>query len=228
MRLFWIFILLPIGCATARLPVEAAHKMTRNRVAARFFDITKTITYNEMVYKVLWNETREQKATYDGMWDSEQDLSHAFVAELKKLGLDAVNFRDLNTEQQPFKNRVYALFDKEEGWRELELSEDERETLRAEKIKYLIFWCTLGYHGRVVSGFNGNLFMPGRIVVYDIDLGQQILSDSISPGKGLDYKESIREIEANNMAQLRKVSAELVSLGTQKSVADMLRISPAK
>lgn len=81
-----VYVLLT-GCAVQPLTAQKSQDMRNGNIAVGYLQLEKRIEYNELVYKVLWNEQRSQTAVFEGIWDIDANLSERLSAQLNEQGL---------------------------------------------------------------------------------------------------------------------------------------------
>jgi hypothetical protein len=81
------------GCAThppltddAR---DALRQVRSERVAVNYFLVRKQINYQEVLYRVLWLETKSSTRDFSGIWSADEDLTGLVVDGLANQGFKA-------------------------------------------------------------------------------------------------------------------------------------------
>jgi hypothetical protein len=76
-----------------------------------------------------------------------------------------------------------------------------------------------------VAGFNSfaSLMWPGRLFLFDATSGQLLHTEWLVPQRQIEYRKSVREIEANGLAELRRISAKAVAETIRRDVSEILR-----
>jgi hypothetical protein len=139
-----------------------------DRLRRRFewlVNIDQRVMYSELIYKVLWNETRRQDASFGGLWDVDDELTKVVATRLHDLSIRAFDWGD-----------AVAADDRTAALQTLCPSVDPDQTnappldgelqraLRAHGASHFILWCTTAQQVSVTA-FNAaaNLGWPGRL-----------------------------------------------------------------
>ncbi|MGE0407947.1 MAG: hypothetical protein AB7P23_01645 [Amphiplicatus sp.] len=215
------------GCATAQLSPEAKMGLKRGGVAAAFYVEGKKIQYDEMVYRVLWNENRSQDSVFEGSWDVDKDVSGTFAAGLKQAGLsakpidavladrklyDAFEQVVLNTRLADGKNTPIVM------------DEALRRAFVEADVDYVVLIRAAFYRAQKVSGFKPQFALPAMLIVYDVARNEQSYSRQIPLGGPISVEESPREVEANGLAKLKTATHDWVRKAATENVPDMLKL----
>ena len=212
-------LLFATGCAASRLPAKTAADIRSSQVSAAFHSSEKRIHYSELVYKVLWNETRVQDASFEGLWDMDAEIGRLWVAELRRLGLESVEL-EANGEARDTVESVCA--NAGDGDVGSQLNEAQRRALATTGTRYSLLWCARHYVVDVAMGV-ATLSLPGQLIIYDLTSGERVYGGHFGLGARVYYDESVREIEDNNMTALRELTAHALVRATDRQVAQVLR-----
>ncbi len=196
------------ACATVPLAPEVSQNLRSSNIATAFYLESKAISYSEMVYKVLWNETRTQRSTFDGFWDVDADLSQAFADETSQLGLNTTPIRTALPNDGDYQALVTAIQNTRgaDGTNvPLRLDEDTTTKLLTHGIGYLMVLRGANFIVSTTS-FNssGPVHLPAILIVYDVRTGVEEYSELFSIAGGVKWGDSPRNLEANNLALLRE------------------------
>lgn len=95
-RLFQLALLCAIlaGCAAAPTKIAAVDgadiaPLKTERAAISYKLVDKRINYNEVLYRVLWLESKSSSQDFSGIWPADQDLTGYAVERLRAQGLKA-------------------------------------------------------------------------------------------------------------------------------------------
>ena len=207
-KLFALLILsaLFFGCATAPpLSKDVSQSLRGSKLAVVYAQSEKRIHYNELVYKVFWNETRTKDVSFNGLWDIDSDLSGYMTPKVCDLGLNAVSIYDAVSDKE-IKDLHEALKSKTRE-EPLVLSDDLRAKLIDSEINYLI---TLNSDYIYVYSQVGVKQGHARAWMYvqDVRSNDQKYADFFPIGGNFKVEKSIREIEDNNLEGLRVAMKE--------------------
>ena len=221
-----IFAFICSGCAsTAKLAPEAASDLQNGNIAAAFYVEGKKIVYDEMVYKVLWNENRSQESVFEGSWDVDQDLTATFSNSLSSVGLAAqpadmilldgalaTSFEQsiLNTRDSQGMNTVMSLND------------DVRHAFQQAGVDHLILLRAAHFSVQKVSGFSPQFALPSMLIVFDVRTGQQLYMEPFGLGGKIAVEKSPREVEANGLSKLKAASHQWIDVATTTRLPDAL------
>lgn len=214
--------LLITGCAsTARMTPEASSSLKTGKVAAAVYVEGKRIKYDELVYKVLWNESRSQQATFEGMWDVDRDLSGTFSNSLRQIGLAAQPISNVliqDKQYAAFEQAILNTRDADQMNAPLTLTDNTRMALTSAGIDHLVLVRAVHFQARKVSGFKPQFSLPSVLIVYDVKKGTQAYQGTLRMGGAIAVKDSAREVEANGLAKLKAASREWVKFATSKRI----------
>jgi hypothetical protein len=216
-----------LACGGAQIPGATAAALQRSRVAVAFNQCAHKIVYGENVMKVLWNESREQQAVFEGIWNSSAALSDTFASELRRLGLDVVELQDLSPDAPEHASIAESgctaltssmYYDRRTP---LYLTPGQRKLVQGGGARYLLLWST-GGHIAKAYGSSGVLYLSGDLIVYDLAQGKQIHLEPLVFSTRVRFQKSIREIEANDLALLKQLSVEGVAKVTREEIPAVL------
>lgn len=216
------------GCAsTTKLSPEIAADIQQAKVAAAFYMEGKKINYDEMVYKVLWNENRSQQSVFEGSWDVDREVTSTFSNSLQSIGFAAEPMH------QVLDNSLYSEFEQailntrgSDGMNvSMNLSSELRDTLLEGNIGYVVLLRAAHYQVQKVSGFKPQFSMPSMLMVYDVARNEQSYNGMFPVGGAVAVEKSPREVEANNLAKLKTATHEWVDQATTTRLPDALGLA---
>jgi hypothetical protein len=216
-RLITLFAVLAVltGCASTNLRPEVGSKLKSGNVAAMFYMEHKKINYNEMVYKVLWNENREQDATFKGFWDIDRDLSNSLANEMGKIGISTKSVNQLLLDGDDFdalNSCITGTRGPDGANRPLALTPGLQKQFKDLGVDYLVVMRTAYFITQAVSMFKTiTVQMPSILIVYDINNGKEEYSEYFPLGGGHKYEKSPREIEENGLKQLKELANQWIA-----------------
>jgi hypothetical protein len=211
------------ACGGPSLRPEVGARLKAGKVAAAVYMEDKSIDYNELVYKVMWNQEHHQRVTFAGLWDVDTDLTEKFAKALQGIGLSTVPANKVLSGID-FKVLIDALAATRAG--PLELSSDTREQLRKAGVDYFIALRAAHFTVQTGSFWFGNLglSMPSLLVVYDVKGAQEEHRDLFSIGRNMSYENSPRDIEQNGLAQLREAMYSSMETTVTDRMPDVLSL----
>jgi hypothetical protein len=226
-----LFIMLLTSCAGQTLQPETSAKLQSGNVATMYFMNNKKIKYNEMVYKVFWNETRQQEASFSTLWDIDKDLSAKYSKALIGCGVNSRSAPQLLSDDADYQALATCIANtrrKEDGkYPPLELSSKVSEKLNELGIDLLLVIRTTCFVGTTTSMFDLlSVHMPSIIVVYDVNSGMEVFSNLFYVGSGnIRYEKSPREIEKDNLKMLKEATYGWIEAKAQKSLSKSLQLT---
>jgi len=196
------------GCAGERVPAQTAATLKREPVAAAFCMNLRRIHYQELVYKVLYNETVTHDSVFDGLWDVDSELSPFWAKQLPQAGLQARSINALvpSSELPP-------------GWCQTLGGEAEPGTLSApiqkalleQQINYLVLLRAWQFSVSSYSfGGYSQLNIQGELIVHNVRSNRKEFSEHVSMAGSIGGH-SPRELEANDLALLKQTARELIA-----------------
>ncbi|MBT8137971.1 MAG: hypothetical protein KJO54_13225 [Gammaproteobacteria bacterium] len=220
------------GCAsTAKLTPEVASDVQNGNVAAAFFVEGKKIVYDELVYKVLWNENRSQESVFEGSWDVDQEVTTTFAQSLSAVGVTAQPVGRFLSDQSlaaKFKQSILNTRDASGMNTAMSLDAEVRDAFVQAGVDHLILLRAAHYRVQKVSGFSPQFMLPSMLIVFDVRSGQQLYSEPFGLGGKIAVEKSPREVEANDLSKLKAATHEWVNTATTTRLPDALGFVPAK
>ena len=70
-----LILLFVAGCAVSKVSESDLKKLKTSQIATSFFMAEKKILYREVLYKVLWLETKTSSMDFSGAWDPDIEIS---------------------------------------------------------------------------------------------------------------------------------------------------------
>lgn len=226
--LLGLIILLFTACATPQLRPDVTTGIRSGNVATMYFMEKKVIEYEEMVYKVLWNEIRTQNANFSGMWDIDRDLTEKYSAALVGHGVKSRPVQQIFPDDASYGALVQCVAKtrKTDGTNQpLELSPEVTAKLKSAGIDFLIVIRTLRYYATTTSMMNilSVHMSPSAIIIYDVKGGKEEYNEFFYVGVGnIRYEKSPREIEKNGLEILKKSTYEWLEGSMQKALPQTL------
>ena len=230
MKKFFSAILLTFilaGCAAAPpLKPEVSDNLRSSTIAAAFYMVNKSISYNEMVYKVLWNETRSQTSTFEGIWDVDKDLCRVMTEEMMNQHLNTIPIDEVLTDEAIYNDFADAM--RAPVWVDskrapLKLSANVVRKLKQSGIGYVVAVRSVHFYLSTTSMNSfGPMAVPSDLRVYDVNNGEEVYGVNYPMGGRIDWGKSVRNIESNNLATLKEASRKWVRLSTEKELPKRL------
>lgn len=218
------------GCAsTPKLTPEIASELEQGAVAAAFYVEGKKILYDEMVYKVLWNENRSQESVFEGSWDVDQEVSATFSDSLGDVGLSARPITDVLQDAALYAEFEQAILNTRDvdGMNvPLAMSGALQGAFLEAGIDYVVLLRSAHYRVQKVSGFSPQFSLPSMLIVYDVRRGTQQYDGMFFLGGKIAVEESPREVEANGLAKLKTATHDWVRLATNTRLPNDLGLTP--
>ena len=218
------------GCATTHISKDVTQALRSSKVAVVYCQMNKKIHYEELVYKVLWNETRTKDVSFDGLWDIDSELSNFMAPKVSALGIKAVTIYDVAPKEAVLElhktlaeNLVKALKEKS-GIVPLVLSENMRSKLLENGIDYLIVVDSLGIRVYSQIGFKQGSALAS-MYVQDVHSNEQKYYSSLPVFGNLKVKKTVREIEDNNLAGLKKEMKAWLEVSISKHMPKVLGLT---
>jgi hypothetical protein len=219
------------ACGTQKLRPEVSSKLRNGNVATMYYMESKKIKYHELVYKVLWNEEREQDAVFEGFWDIDKDLSERYSEALVGHGIKSRPIQALLPEESEYKALVKSLvqtYQADGTVQPLRLSQGVSKKLKGMGLDYLVIIDSDWFYGDVNPMFSSVLvYIPSFIIVYDINGDKEEYREVFGVGSGsIDYEKSPREIEDNGLRKLKDATYEWLQTSTGKRLPEALSLTP--
>ncbi len=225
MKLFKFLVLLIVsalffGCAASpKLSPDVTQSLKGSKLAVAYAQTEKRIHYNELVYKVFWNETRTKDVSYNGLWDIDTDLTSYMAPKVCDLGLKAVSIYDVVPEEN-IKELHESLMAKPRE-EELVLSDGLRAKLMDEGIDYLLMLRNdhIGVYTQI--GLKQGQ-AHAMMYVQDVRSNEQKYAGFFPCGGNFKVEKNVREIENNNLAGLKDHMKEWLDVSIQKHMPKQL------
>lgn len=210
------------ACSAPQVTPQTANSLQKEKTAVVVAFDRKSIKYDEMVYKVVYNETNTHFGTFEGIWDVDHDFEVRISEALTKLGVPN-ELAAPALEEVPLKDLRAALgavnLDEK-----LQMPADVKQGLVAKGFRYVTAMRSPGFF------VQANSFTPSLcqviygawIVIYDLKTDTQEYVDHVAMMGNITIEESPREVEANNLALIKQRSAELFDEFTTPLVRNAL------
>ncbi|MBV1786622.1 hypothetical protein KQ940_00980 [Marinobacterium sp. D7] len=207
-----LFCALMAGCAGQIKPMSSdeVSNLSQKRAAVAYFYPDKKINYNELVYKVLWNEYRSNSVSFAGLWDIESELSERFQTRFRQMGINqAVLARDLLNDEQ-YANlqedtythirAVLKAIKDGENFPTLTLGASYQKALADQGVDRLVLLGQYPFNIEVFGLTDSEIMRSSADVwVIDTNDGSILFDGAAYINFGHEYEESPREIESNNL-----------------------------
>lgn len=221
------------GCASTTLAPETSSGIQQGKVATAAYTVDKTIHYEEMVYKVLYNETRTQQAVFEDFWDIDMAHTDLLTLALNNLDLDASPSSAAlseETQAQLEKNIKLSLETAREGEPEpFKLENTTRSNLVDAGYDYLVLLQTSNIMVKTTSMIDSaTIWLPSSLIVLDLEENRQAYNEAFIIQSLASYEESVRELEDNNLALIREATQKQLAEGLEKRMADILAIETTR
>lgn len=224
----FLIVSLAAGCASApTLTPEIADELSASNVAAAFYLEGKKINYNEMVYKVLWNETRAQESVFEGSWDVDSDVTATFSDSLASIGLASRPVFDvLPTELHDEFVQTVLNTRGADGYNvPMSMDPAVRDALLGSNVDYLVLLRGASYHAEKYSGFKPQFSIPALLIVYDVRRNTQQYDGLFHIGGPIAVEQSPREVEADGLAKLKSATHEWIHTATAARMPEALGLA---
>lgn len=231
-RILAVFALLGLvtGCvSTPVLDADVADDLASSGVAAAFYMEGKKIQYNEMVYKVLWNETRNQESVFEGAWDIDREVTGTFSDSLAGIGLSSRPIYEVLSDD------LYAEFEQAvlntrgaDGYNvSMSISDGLRDALLEQDVEYVVMLRAAHYYFEKYSGFAPACNIPSLLIVFDVRNNAPRYDELFNVGGKVAVEESVREVEANGLAKLKSATHDWVRTATVTRMPQTLGLMAA-
>ena len=223
-KLCVLAIILGLSACASNTPLKqtAVEDMRANDVAVAFAYPEKKINYDELVYKVLWNEMRSATASFEGIWDIDRDFSQQFSQQFQEEGLHTVAINDIldDNEYAKFTDMMTTYVPNAQQGAKFSVDEKLRTSLLDKGIEYLIAMRGINIHVQASSGFglNPRVTLAYRMNVVDLRKNSVEYSNVFFLGAVPDVDKSAREIEDNGLAKLRTELAKSIKTSFEKGM----------
>jgi len=218
------------GCATTPIGQDVSQALRSGKVAVEYAQLNKKIHYEELVYKVLWNETRTKDVSFDGLWDIDSELSNFMAPKVSAFGLKAVSIYDvapketvLDLHKTLAENALRALTEKS-GLAPLVLSENLRSKLLENGIDYLIVVDSDYIYVYSQIGVKQGSARTS-MYVQDVRSNEQKYFCLLPVGGNFKVNKTVREIEDNNLTGLKKAMKEWLEVSISKHMPNKLGLT---
>lgn len=214
------------GCATSTLAPDVASRIENGKLATAAYVVDKKVTYNELVYKVLWNETRTQEAVFEGFWDIDQDYTGKLTAAASSQNLNVEPAASVVSSEayEEFEKSLFKSpqLDSDGAPVGLNLTEKFRTELTESGYEYLMALRSPGIfvQANAITDI-ANLTIPSAIYVLNLS-DNKIVHISDFPIQGFpEFEESVRELEDNGLLLIREATEERLDKGLQEHLKSM-------
>lgn len=218
------------GCATTTIAPNTSSSIQQGKIATAAYVVDKKIAYEELVYKVLYNETRSQQAVFDGFWDIDKAHSERLTSALAKLELSASPASTALSEE------TYAQFEqtikqslesaKQNKPEPFQLEDITRSSLMEAGYDYLVLLRTANIFVSTTSMVDSaTIMLPSVLIVLDLEANREEYNEFFLVQGYVDYDESVRELEDNNLALIKEATQQQLEDGLEKRLADILAIA---
>lgn len=221
MRAILLFVVFALtGCATPALRPEVATDFLQSKVAAMVYLENKTIEYNEIVYKVLWNENRQNVSDFTGLWDVDAELTTQLAGDMAALNLAVMPVRAILADEPSYAALVQSIkATRGPDARNVPLQLDAATLARFQKagINYLVVVRAAGFNiSTTTMNSSGGLNLPAILFVYDIKAGKEEYREMMFSGEYVKWGKSPRNIESSGMAILKEAARKMLKTSVEK------------
>ena len=209
------------GCATvAPMDQSSLDDMRASNVAVALSYPEKKINYDELVYKVLWNETRSATVSFKGVWDIDLDLSSQFAEQFRNKNLKAVSVAEvLDDAEYAHFSETMAAYHPARQSEDFTVDEQVRTALLDKGIEYLIAMRCVNLHVQAFSmGMDPVVQLIYRMNVVNLRTNKVQYSVASGLVARPDVEKSAREIEADGLAKLRAAVSESLRVSFEKDI----------
>ncbi len=209
LKLFPVLIVcaMLMSCAAVPISPDVSKNMINSKVAVAYVQLEKKIKYEEVLYRVFWLENREQNVSFDGLWDIDKDLSTYMAPKISAIGLHPTSIYNVAKEEHIadlHKLLKYTHPDFNNGSRKaLKLSESLRQSLHRNNIGYLITIYSDYIYIQTQTGVKLGSART-QLNVMDVNSNEEKYNDIFYMGDFLKVEKTVREIENNNLAGLKR------------------------
>ncbi|MBN8240687.1 hypothetical protein JF541_16120 [Marinobacter hydrocarbonoclasticus] len=227
-----LFSIVFAGCASTTLAPETSAGIQQGKVASAAYTVDKKIVYEEMVYKVLYNETVTQQAMFENFWDIDKAHTDRLTSALKNLDLNATpTSKTLSEEaqlqlEQTIKHSLESAKQGEPG--PFELEDTTRSSLRDAGYNYLVLLRTSNILVTTTSMIDSaTIWLPSVLIVVDLEADREAYNELFLFQGFSDYEDSVRQLEENSLALIKEATQQRLEDGLEKRMADILSIETA-
>lgn len=218
------------GCASTTIAPDTSSSIQQGRIATAAYTVEKRILYEELVYKVLYNETRSQQAVFDDFWDIDRAHGERLTSALDKLELSATPASTALSEE------TYAQFEQTIRQSQESAKRDKPEPFKLEEITrsslmeagydYLVLLRTAHIFVNTTSLMDSaTIMVPSVLIVLDLEANREEYNEYFLLQGFVEYEESVRELEDNNLALIKEATQQRLEEGLEKRLADILAIA---
>jgi len=229
--LLLVAVLTLTGCAMPVLRPEVATDLRQSKMAAAVYLESKTIVYNEMVYKVLWNENRQNISHFDGLWDVDQALSEQLASDMSALGLQAAPIRSIlasGTDYAPLENAIRTA-DGAGEQTPMQLDESTLGKLRKAGVGYLVVLRGAGFNlSTTTMNSSGGLNLPAILFIYDIRQNRQEYREAMFSSAWVTWGKTPRNIEAKGMAIVKEAASNMIKTSVDNNMPKIFGLAQAE
>lgn len=210
------------GCAKPPLSAEQSNSLKSGKLAVAYIQAEKRIQYQELLYRVFWNETRTNDVSFEGLWDIDTEISAYISPKVCQLGLNAVPINKAISDKD-----IKDLHDTFNAQARRESPVVLNDGLRAKLVdsgvdhlitlhsNYIFVFSQIGASGSPLTW----------MYVHDVRSNKQIYADYFPIGGELKFNQSVREIESNDLAGLKSAMNEWMDAAVLKSMPERLGLS---
>lgn len=214
-------ILLLSACATVQpMDQSATDDLRANDVAVALIYPEQKIHYDELVYKVLWNETRSATSSFKGIWDIDRDLSSQYAEQFRTKSLRATSVAEI-LEAPDFEHfrQSMAAYHPANQSEPFTVDERTRKALLDKGYEYLIAMRCVDLHVQAFSfGADPLAQLIYRMNVVDLRNNDLKYSAAAWLAAKTPVDKSPREIEANGLAILRASLSKALQTSFEKDI----------
>lgn len=217
------------GCAMPVLRPEVATDLRQSKLAAAVVLESKTIVYNEMVYKVLWNENRQNITHFDGIWDADRAMSEQLASDMTALGLQAQPVRSVlasDADYAALESAIKAAGTGPEA--PMQLDEATLGKFRKAGIGYLVVLRGAGFNlSTTTMNSSGGLNLPAMLFIYDIRQNRQEYRESMFSSAWVTWGKTPRNIEAKGMAIVKEAASTMIKNSVDNNMPKIFGLTKA-
>jgi hypothetical protein len=137
-----IALLFLAGCGVTPVKNDLSQELKASNIAVAYYMTEKKVTYSELVYKVLWNQTETQEAEFGSLWDIDREVSRRIAGTLANENLMSAPIQDILKSTLDYKNFETSLRnnppDFDTSRKPFSLDDQTSEALKKANIRYLI------------------------------------------------------------------------------------------
>lgn len=220
--------ILAAGCATPSLEPAVSERIRSRDIGAAVVLLDKSIQYHEMVYKVLWNETRSHSSTFEGFWDVDKELTSSMVGAMGEVGIKARPISSALNEKQysEFVTSLKQTRASDGTNAPLALGPSARRALKKAGIgSVAVIRSSKFFVSTTSMNSTGMMNIPSVLIVYDLERGTQEYLASFPIGGGIKWGDSVRNIESDNLKILREASPDWVKASVRRQMPKVFSLA---